>query len=39
VIGEVDGAVAVGQWYASKIPEDEHETPFLIVNVPMSVSR
>lgn len=34
VVGQVDGAVAVGQRDASKVPEDEHETPFLIVHVP-----
>ena len=34
VIGEVDGAVAVGEWYTGQIPEDKHPTPFLMVHVP-----
>lgn len=34
VVGEEDGAVAVGEGYARKVPEDEHEAPFLVVHVP-----
>lgn len=34
VIGKVDRAVAVGQRNTSKVPKNEHETPFLIVHVP-----
>lgn len=34
MISEVDGAVAVGQRNAGKVPEDEHEAPFLVVHVP-----
>lgn len=34
VVGKVDGAVAVRKGNASKVPEDEHETPLLIVHVP-----
>ena len=34
VVGEVDGAVAVRQGDTSKVPEDEHEAPLLVVHVP-----
>ena len=34
VIGKVDGAVAVAKWHTGKVPEDEHEAPFLVVHVP-----
>lgn len=36
VVSEVDGAVAVGERNASEVPEDEHETPLLVVHVPGS---
>lgn len=34
MIGKVDRAVAVAERYTSKIPEDKHEAPFLIVHIP-----
>lgn len=34
VVGKEDGAVAVRQRHTSQVPEDEHETPLLIVHVP-----
>lgn len=34
VVGQVDGAVAVGQRDTSEVPEDEHKPPFLVVHVP-----
>ncbi|KAI6752861.1 hypothetical protein HG530_013613 [Fusarium avenaceum] len=34
VVGQVDGAVAVRERDTSKVPEDEHETPLLVVHVP-----
>jgi hypothetical protein len=34
VVGKEDGAVAVRQWYTCQVPEDEHETPLLVVHVP-----
>lgn len=34
VVGQVDGAMAVGQGNTSKVPEDEHEPPLLVVDVP-----
>lgn len=34
VVGEVESAVAVRKRDASHIPEDQHETPFLVVHVP-----
>lgn len=34
VVGQVEGAVAVRQRDTSKVPEDEHEAPFLVVHVP-----
>jgi hypothetical protein len=38
VVGEVEGAVAVAEGNASEIPEDEHEAPFLEVQVPKQKS-
>lgn len=38
VVGEVDGAVAVAQRHTSQVPENQHESPFLIVHVPEHVS-
>ena len=26
--------MAITEWYTSKIPEDEHEAPFLVVHIP-----
>lgn len=34
VVGQVDGAVAVGERHARHVPEDEHESPLLVVHVP-----
>lgn len=34
VISQIDSAVAVAQRHASQVPEDEHETPLLVVHVP-----
>lgn len=34
VVGQKDGAVAVGERNTSQVPEDEHETPLLVVHVP-----
>ena len=34
VVGQEDGAVAVGERHAGKVPEDQHETPLLVVHVP-----
>jgi hypothetical protein len=34
VIGQVDGAVAVRERYTGQVPEDEHETPLLVVHIP-----
>lgn len=34
VVGKEDGAVAVRQRHTSQVPEDEHETPLLVVHVP-----
>ena len=34
VVGQEDGAVAVGERNAGKVPEDEHEAPLLVVHVP-----
>lgn len=34
VVGKEDGAVAVRQRHTSHVPEDEHETPLLVVHVP-----
>ena len=34
VVGKENSAVAVAQRYTSKVPEDKHETPLLIVHVP-----
>ena len=35
MVGQVDGAVAVAEGNASKVPEDEHEAPFLEVHIPI----
>lgn len=35
VIGEIECAVAVAQWYTGKIPENQHEAPFFVVHVPI----
>lgn len=34
VVGQEDGAVAVREGHAGQVPEDEHETPLLVVHVP-----
>jgi len=34
MVRQIDGAVAVGQRDTGKVPENEHESPFLIVHVP-----
>jgi hypothetical protein len=39
VVGKVECAMAVAQGYASQIPEDQHEAPFLIVHVPRKLDR
>ena len=26
--------MAITEWYTGKIPEDEHEAPFLVVHIP-----
>ena len=26
--------MAITEWYTSKVPEDEHEAPFLVVHIP-----
>lgn len=40
MIGQVDGAVAVAQGNSCKVPENQHEAPFLIIHIPIcSVSR
>ena len=36
VVGKVDGAVAVRKRDTGQIPEDEHESPLLVVHVPVS---
>lgn len=38
VVSQVKGAVAVRERDTSKVPEDEHETPLLIVHVPILLS-
>ena len=35
MVGEVQCAVAIGEGHAGKVPEDEHEAPFLVVHVPI----
>lgn len=37
MIGEVNRAMAIRKGHACKIPEDEHETPFLVVHIPVLV--
>jgi len=43
MIGQIYGTVTVAEGYARKVPEDEHEAPFLVVHVPkrgsMAISR
>lgn len=34
VVSEVDGAVAIAQWNTGQVPEDEHESPFLVIHIP-----
>ena len=34
MVREVNGAVAVAQWYSSHVPKDEHEAQFLVIHVP-----
>lgn len=36
VIGEIDGTVAVAQGHTGEVPEDEHETPLLVVHIPVN---
>lgn len=38
VVRKVDGAMAVAQWHAREVPENQHEAPFLIVHIPEIVS-
>lgn len=39
MISEVDGAMAVRQRHSGQVPEDEHESPLLIVHVPVTNVR
>lgn len=38
MVCDIDRAMAVAQWHAGKIPEDQHEAPFLIIHIPAPVS-
>ena len=34
VVGKVDRTVAIAEWHAGEVPEDQHEAPFLVVHIP-----
>lgn len=34
VVSQIKSAMAIRQRYAGQVPEDQHETPFLVVHVP-----
>lgn len=34
VRSQVQRAVAVNHWYPGEVPEDQHESPFLIIHIP-----
>lgn len=36
VVGKVDGAVAVRKGYTGHVPENEHEAPLFVEDVPMA---
>jgi len=35
LVGEVEGTMAVGQWNASHVPEDEHVAPLFMCHIPL----
>lgn len=39
MVGEVQGAVAVGHGHAGEVPEYKHEAPFFVVHVPIRVKE
>lgn len=34
MVGKIDGAMAVTQGNASKVPEDKHKAPFFVIHIP-----
>ena len=39
VIGEEDGAMTITHWNTGHVPEDEHEAPFLVEDVPLEKKK
>lgn len=35
ILGKIDCAMAIAQWHTGEVPEYEHESPFLVVHVPI----
>ena len=35
MVSEIDGTMTVAEWNTSEVPEDQHETPLLVIHVPI----